>query len=77
MFDERDKSYASEAANLRILCATRLHCISDRDDYLSDEEYYSTQGGLKERQWGRGDVEESQHDLFNKRLRAGHEHLRR
>jgi len=77
MFDERDKSYASEAANLRIVGATRLHCVSDRDDYLSEEEYYGTGGGLAERRLGRGEVEESQSKLFNERLRSGHEHLRR
>lgn len=77
MYDERDKSYASEAANLRIFGATRLHCDSWRDDMLSEEDYYATGGGLTERRLGRGDVNESQSKLFNERLRTGHEHLRR
>jgi len=74
---ERDKSYASEAANARIAFSTRLHCDSERDDYLSEEEYYAGGGGLTERDMARGNVNESQSKLFNERLRAGHEHLRR
>jgi len=74
---ERDKSYASEAANSRIAFSTRLHCDSERDKYLSEEEYYSRGGGLTERDMARGDVNVSQCDLFNQRLRSGHEHLRR
>ena len=77
MYDERDKSYASEAANLRIVGATRLHCDSYRDDELDADAYYATGGGLTERRLGFGDVEESQSKLFNERLRAGHQHLRR
>ena len=74
---ERDKSYASEAANLRIVGSARLHCDSFRDDYLSEEEYYAQGGGLTERDLGCGNVNESQSKLFNERLRSGHEHLRR
>jgi len=67
----RDKSYASEAANARIFGATRLHCDSYKDDLYSEDDYYQTGGGLTERVMGRGHVTDSQHDLFNKRLRAG------
>ena len=67
----RDKSYASEAANARIFGATRLHCDSYKDDLYSEDDYYQTGGGLTERAMGRGHVTDSQHDLFNKRLRAG------
>ena len=67
----RDKSYASEAANARILGATRLHCDSYKDDLYSEDDYYETGGGLTERVMGRGHVTESQCDLFNQRLRTG------
>ena len=67
----RDKSYASEAANARILGATRLHCDDYKDDLYSEEDYYTTGGGLTERAMGRGHVTDSQSELFNKRLRSG------
>ena len=76
-YKERDQAYPSEAANLRILGATRLHCDSYRDDELDSEHYYESGGGLTERDLGRGNVNESQSKLFNERLRSGHEHLRR
>ena len=67
----RDRSYASEAANARILGATRLHCDSYKDDLYSEEAYYETGGGLTERAMGRGHVTDSQYDRFQKSLRAG------
>lgn len=67
----RDKSYASEAANSRILGATRLHCDDYKDDIINEEMYYETGGGLTERNLARGDVRESQCDRFNRELRKG------
>lgn len=67
----RDKSYSSEAANARILGATRLHCDDYKDDLYSAEDYYQTGGGLTERAMGCGHVTDSQSELFNKRLRSG------
>jgi len=67
----RDKSYASEAANARILGATRLHCDDYKDDLYDEEAYYETGGGLTERAMGRGHVTDSQSERFNKSLRAG------
>ena len=67
----RDKSYATEAANARIFGATRLHCDSYKDDLYSEDDYYSTGGGLTERVMGRGHVTDSQSGRFNRSLRAG------
>ena len=76
----RDKSYPSEAANRRIMGATRLHC----DDYPSGEdgETHLTERASRwnERDLGeRGDPDESQVARFNRHLRGGHavERLRR
>ena len=67
----RDKSYASEAANARIFGATRLHCDDYKDELYSEEDYYTTGGGLTERVMGRGHVTDSQSERFNKCLRTG------
>ena len=58
----RDYSKASEAANLRILGATRLHCDS-----------FEVEGdsSITERWLARGTMEEDQCDRFNRSLRRG------
>ncbi len=61
----RDRSWASQAANLRILGATRIHC--DQYGY----EYEEGESEITERRSARGDMEEDQCELFNRRLRAG------
>ena len=61
----RDQSYASEAANLRML-ATRLHC-DVRPEYQGPPDEYES--GMAERDAARGKVNESQHARFNAELR--------
>lgn len=61
----RDRSRASQAANLRITGATRIHC----DDY--DWMHEEGQSDITERRNARGDMEENQREIFNRRLRGG------
>lgn len=59
----RDYSKPSEAANLRIAGATRLHC----DQPYFDEE----EAKIHERDMARGKADESQEKRFNAGLRRG------
>jgi len=69
----RDYSKPSEAAKLRIMGATRIHC--DPPYSWEDEE---AQARISERHLARGsEQDEDVCDKFNADLRAGHQPLRR
>jgi hypothetical protein len=66
----RDYSKPSEAANLRIAGATRLHC-DNRPAWMGPVDEYDS--GISERDGARGKANESQEKRFNAELRRGTE----